>query len=189
MLPGMSRLFVIALGLATAACSSCSNPAGSQDKGTASPPVEGGKKIAVPGGDRNIGAPGGPVDDPKNHLHPDEGTLTIDKAAAKPGAEATAGIKVVPATGYHLSTDYPIKLTLEAPDGVKLAKTELTAGGRDKAQGDATTLSEKLVEFAVKATADKPGAYEIKGMFKFGVCDDQACHPKRQPITIAVAAQ
>ena len=52
-------------------------------------------------------------------------------------------MKLAPATGYHVATDYPIKLTLEAPAGVTLAKTELTAGGRNKVQGDAETLSEQ----------------------------------------------
>ena len=27
----------------------------------------------------------------------------------------------------------------------------------------------------------RPGSYEIKGMFKFGVCDKDSCHPKKQP--------
>ncbi len=71
---------------------------------------------------------------------------------------------------------------------MKLAKVELTAGGRDKAQGDAQTLTEQLVAFSVKATADKAGAFEIKGVFKFGVCDKDSCHPKKQPITITVNA-
>ena len=79
-------------------------------------------------------------------------------------------------------------MTFDPTPGVTLTKTELTAGGRDKTQGDADTLSEQLLAFGVKATADKPGAYEIKGTFKFGVCDKDSCHPKRQPITIVVAA-
>jgi hypothetical protein len=102
------------------------------------------------------------------------------------GAEASAGVKVAPATGYHMSTDFPIKLTLDAPDGVKLAKEEQLAG-KGK-QGDATEFSEKQLAFTVKATADKPGTYEVKGWFRFGVCDKDSCHPKTQPISIAVAA-
>ncbi len=39
-----------------------------------------------------------------------------------------------PASGFHVNTEFPIKLTLEAPAGVTLAKTEFTAGG-SKAQG------------------------------------------------------
>ena len=128
------------------------------------------------------------ADDARFHLSADEGTLTIDKAEGKPGADLVANIKVTPASGRHLSTEFPIKVTFEPTDGVKLAKTELTAGGNDKSQGDAATLSEQLLAFAVHATAEKPGAYEVKGVLKFGVCDQENCHPKKQPITIAVAA-
>jgi hypothetical protein len=126
------------------------------------------------------------VDDPKFHLKPDEGTLEVGKAEGKAGSETVAAIKLTPSTGYHISTDFPIKLTLETPDGVKLAKTELTAGKGEK--GDADAFSEQALAFAVKATADKAGSYEVKGVFKFGVCDKESCHPKKQPITIQVAA-
>jgi hypothetical protein len=185
MLQAMSRFVFLAFALA--ACS-CGKSASNQDKAAA--PQE--EKIAVPGGTK-----GGPVegaqttadaDDPKFHLQPEEGTITVGKAEAKAGAEAAANVSLAPSKGYHIATDYPIKLTLEQPSGVKLAKVELTAGGRNKVQGDAATLSEQALAFAVKATADKAGAYEIKGVFKFGICEKEACHPKKQPITITVAA-
>ena len=70
--------------------------------------------------------------------------------------------------------------------GVKLAKAEYTAGKGQK--GDADAFSEQALGFSVKCTAQKPGSYEVKGWFKFGVCDKDSCHPKRQPITITVAA-
>ena len=44
---------------------------------------------------------------PRFHLKPEEGTLTVDKAEGKAGAEATAEVKLAPATGYHVATDYP----------------------------------------------------------------------------------
>jgi len=185
----MSRQIWLAGLFTLAACSSCSKSAGNQDKDTVAPPTAT-DRIAVPGGIKGPttgGAPT-PTNDPRFELQADEGTLTIDKAEGKAGAELVAMIKVAPTAGRHLATDYPIKMTLEAPDGVKLTKAELTAGGRDKAQGDATTLSEQQLAFTIKATCDKAGAYEIKGTFKFGVCDSESCHPKKQPFKITVAA-
>jgi hypothetical protein len=169
---------------AVASCSS--KPAANQDP--AAPP--GGDKIAVPGAK---GAPPPVVntantDDVRFQLQADEGTLTIDKAEGKAGADLIANIKITPAAGRHVSTEFPIKITFEPTDGVKLAKTELSAGGSEKSQGDAATLSEQLLAFAVHASSDKPGSYEVKGMLKFGICDKDSCHPKKQPITIAVAA-
>ena len=178
MLTAMRRLGIGFLVL-FAGCSGCSKS--SADKPAAPPPAA---EPATPAGAPT--AKPQPVDDPHFHLQPEEGTLTIDKASAKAGSEASAAIKVAPGSGYHLSTDFPIKLTLEPPDGVKLAKAELVAGKGQK--GDADAFSEQQLAFTVKATADKPGSYEVKGWFRFGVCDKDSCHPKRQPIAIAVAA-
>lgn len=197
MLPAMLRAAAVALVMISA----CGKSASNQDKDKPTTP-SGEERIEVPGAEgAAIGTQGAAegttqptppppqVDDPRFHLQPEEGALTVDKGEAKAGSEATASIKLAPGTGYHIATDYPIKLTLEAPEGVKLAKAELTAGGRNKVQGDAETLSEQSLAFAVKATAEKVGAYEIKGVFKFGICEKDSCHPKKQPITITVAAK
>jgi hypothetical protein len=186
----MFRPISIAAVLLMTACSCSSKPAANQDPAT---PPGGGDKIAVPGAKGAAppiaggGAPT-PADDARFQLQADEGTLTIDKAEGKAGADLIANIKITPASGRHVSTEFPIKITLEPTDGVKLAKSELTAGGSEKSQGDAATLSEQLLAFAVHASPDKPGSYEVKGMLKFGICDKESCHPKKQPITIVVAA-
>lgn len=171
--------------LLTIALAACGKSAGNQEKPSASPPAPSqGDKAPAPA----VAQAGcGSADDPKFFLKPDEGTLTIDKVDGAAGAEASAGVKVAPGTGYHMSTDFPIKLCLEAPAGVTLAKTEFNAGKGEK--GDADAFSEQALGFAVKATAAKAGSYEIKGVFKFGVCDKESCHPKKQPVTITVAAK
>lgn len=211
MLPGMSRFAVLALLIA---CGNGSKPAADQAKTAPS----GEEKIAVPGakggpaegaigaagtdGSAATGAPA-PDDpskvseatkqrskDPKFNLQqPKEGTLTVGKVEAKAGAAATAEIKLAPGAGYHVATDYPIKVWLEAPSDVSVEKAYLTAGGRNKTQGDAATLSEENLTFAVKATPAKAGTYEIQGVFSFGICEKDSCHPRTQPITIQVAAK
>ena len=180
MLPAMSRWAVI---LVLGACN-----CGSHEAKQEQPKSVGPEKIAVPTDDKaaQVQPQSTGNDNPQFHLKPEEGSLTT-KCEAKPGA-LTASFEVQPASGYHISQDYPIKLTIEAPAGVKVDKTELTAGGRDKSQGDAQQLTEQHLAFAVKATPDKPGNYEIKGTFKFGVCDKDSCHPKKQPVTIQCAA-
>ncbi|HEX5060943.1 MAG TPA: hypothetical protein VFV99_16360 [Kofleriaceae bacterium] len=197
----MSRALVLAILIGSTGCAACGNGSKSPgDQGKVPANASGEEKISVPGakGAADTGGPGsaatpasagiGNADDPRFHLKPEEGSITVDKAEGKAGAEATAALKLAPATGYHVATDYPIKLLLEAPAGVKVAKSELSAGGRNKDQGDASTLTEQGLAFAIKATADKPGSYEIKGVFKFGICEKDSCHPKKQPITITVAA-
>jgi hypothetical protein len=192
MLRAMSRVYVLAL-LIGAACGNGSKSPGDQGK---APTVAGGdEKISVPGA--VTGAPQGSADsaqamtsadDPRFHLKPEEGSIKVDEGQAKAGAEAVAKLALAPATGWKVATDYPIKLQLEAPAGVTLVKTEMSAGGRNKVQGDAATLTEQALSFDIKATADKAGSYEIKGVFKFGICEKESCHPKKQPVTITVAA-
>jgi hypothetical protein len=186
MLRGMSRWALLAVAIVA-----CGKSAGNQDTGSKAAPPSGPEKIVVPGSD-NTPTPveqAKAPDNPQFHLQPEEGTLTIEKVDGKPCSDTTANVKVEPAAGYHVSMEYPIKLALEAPDGVKLPKAELTAGGSSKSAGDAKTYSEKMLEFDVKSSADKPGSYEIKGTFKFGVCDKESCHPKKQPITIQIACK
>jgi hypothetical protein len=154
-------------------------PTGS-DKGPAVPAADDPSKLTQATKDR--------AQNPMFQLKPEEGTLTIAKAEGKAGAATSADIKLAPGTGYHVATDFPIKLWLETPDGVKVEKTFLTAGGRNKDQGDATTLTEQSLSFAVKATPEKAGTYEIQGVFSFGICEKDSCHPRTQPITIQVAA-
>ena len=69
----------------------------------------------------------------------------------------------------------------------KLDKAEYDSGKGEK--GNADTFGEKGLGFVVKAIAEKAGDYTINGVFKFGVCDAQSCHPKRQPIAIFVHAK
>lgn len=208
MLASMSRFAIVALLTGVlSACGNGSKSAGDQQK-SAAPPTEG--KVAVPGaglpaeGDQGatVGASRGADDpaklspatkerakDPKFNLQPSEGTLTVGKVEGAAGTAGAAEIKLTPASGYHIATDYPIKIWLESPEGVQLEKSFLTAGGRNKSQGDAATLSEEALAFAVKATPDKAGSFEIEGVFSFGICEKDSCHPRTQPIKIQVAAK
>jgi hypothetical protein len=200
-LRGMSRL--VLLGLCVAAA--CSKSAGNQDKVSSPPPPSSGGPdvIAVPQGGPTMGhpqagaqAPDGaagkasPGDADRSRLRPEEGKLAIESPAdAKAGAEAVAKVIVTPATGYHVNTEYPTKLTLTTPQGVTLAKAELVAGGHDKGKGDADALDEKQLAFAVKLTPAASGSYTINGSFKFAVCDASQCLPKKETIAITVAAK
>lgn len=128
-------------------------------------------------------------DDARYKLKPEEGKLAIEPVSAKAGAEAVARITVTPGSGYHVNTEYPIKLTLTPPAGVTLAKDKFVAGGHDKAQGDADALDEKQLAFAIKLTPASSGDYTINGNFKFAVCDKDQCLAKQETIAIAVAAK
>jgi len=199
----MHRLALIAVCVAAAACS---KSAGNQDKVASVPPGPGAttggaggpEVIAVPqGGPKMAGAATAPgataapgADDDRFKLKPEEGKLAIEPPAdAKAGSEAVAKIVVTPGRGYHVNTEYPIKLTLTQPDGVTLAKATFVAGGHDNGKGDADALDEKQLAFAVKLTPAASGSYTINGSFKFAVCDKDQCLAKKETIAIAVAAK
>jgi hypothetical protein len=196
----MSRLALLVLCVAAA----CSKSAGNQDKIASPPaPAAGGSPevIAVPqaGTGPAMGhpaqaaapapAPSG-ADDDRFKLRPEEGRLAIESPAdAKAGSESIAKITVTPGAGYHVNTEYPIKLTLTSPTGVALAKAEFVAGGHGNPKGDADALDEKQLAFAVKLTPAASGSYTINGNFKFAVCDHDQCLAKKETIAIAVAAK
>lgn len=201
-MPAMSRLAVLALSVATTAFA-CAGCGGNHDKvsaapaGSAAPAAP--EVIAAPMapamGAQPAGMPAAPAaaaagDDDRFKLKPEEGNLAIDAPAdAKAGAEAVAKITVTPGKGYHVNTEYPIKLTLTPQPGVALAKSELVAGGRVNGKGDADALDEKQLVLAVKLTPAASGSYTINGSFKFAVCDKDQCLAKKETIAIAVAAK
>jgi len=172
---------ILLLVLVVASCKKSTAPTHEEDV-TGSPP---GERIPVPGAEI-AGEKQAPATNAQA-LKPEEGTLVVDPIEAAAGATATALVKIVPSAGYHVSTKYPTTLTLSAPAGVHLEKTAFAAGKEKK--GDAETFSERGLSFAVKAVADGAGTYEIKGTFSFGVCTDENCHPKTQPIAIAMAVK
>src|SRR5512140_350810 len=123
-LPGMSRLALLALCV----IASCSKSAGNQDKVAPPPPSPAtgtSDVIPVPHGGPSMGQPkeavpaSAPPADDRSRLQPQEGKLAIELPAdAKAGAEAIAKVTVTPGAGYHVNTEYPTKLTLTPPQGV-----------------------------------------------------------------------
>ena len=192
----MSR-WSFAVVLLVAACTKSAPKDNGSSTGTEA--KGGGDRVMVPGGEvapPKMGVGGGESvqakgagGDPQK-LAPDEGKLAIDAPAdAKAGAEATAKITVTPGAGYHVNTEFPTKLTLTAPEGVTLAKTEWKMGGPSKDKGDADVFEEQQLLLGIKLTAAKSGSYTINGTFKFAVCDKDSCRPKKETIAIQVAAK
>jgi hypothetical protein len=201
MMRGMTRFAVLVVSIVAVGFAGCSKSAGSQDK-VSSPPPAAGDTIAVPKGPAPTmggaatpagGAPAAPAptaDDDRMKLKPEEGTLAVVVPPdAKAGAETIARITVTPGKGYHVNTEYPTKLQITPTSGVTVPKTEFTAGGHDKAKGDAAELEEQGMAFAVKLTPSASGSYTVSGKFKFAVCDASQCLPKKEAIAITLAAK
>lgn len=101
--------------------------------------------------------------------------------SAKASTRTTATVKVEPAGGYKMNLDYPTKLSVTAPEGVKLEKAKLT-----KADGRVDT---KSVEFDVAFTAETKGKKAFTGELKFAVCTENDCIPQVQAVSFEVEVQ
>lgn len=108
--------------------------------------------------------------------------LAVAAVNGKPGAETIAKVVVTPGSGYHVNKDYPTKLVLQPPAGVTIAKAELVTA-------DAAKLTDNELVFDVKLTAAQPGTYTVDGRFKFAVCTESTCDPKKKKITLQLAVQ
>jgi hypothetical protein len=188
----MSRWVVLALSLA--ACSKSAAP--QSDTGSKSVESSGGQltgnapEMGGPKAIMNV-APGGKptAAGDSQRLSPTEGTLAINVPAdAKAGAEVVATIVVTPGEGYHVNKEFPTKITMAKIDGVTFAKDQLIAGGADATKGDADTMEESKLAFSVKMTPTA-GTHTVTGTFKFAVCDKDTCLPKKETISIQVAAK
>lgn len=104
--------------------------------------------------------------------------LNIVKPAAKVNVKAVATVKVTAKGDYHINTEYPAKLSLTAPEGVKLDRNKLTLQD--------ATLTEKVLKFDVKLTASTAGKKTITGELKGAVCTENECLPFNENVSIEV---
>jgi hypothetical protein len=93
---------------------------------------------------------------------------------AAAGAKAVAKLVLKPTTGYHLNKEFPTNLKVKPPAGVKVDKAE-------QGIADAAKFEEKVATFEVAFTSDA-GAKEFAATFKFAVCTESTCDPKREKL-------
>lgn len=107
--------------------------------------------------------------------------IKIDGKSAKANAKGESTIVITPAAGYHVNQEFPLKLKLTAPGGVKLEKDVIAKGDK------AAKLEEQKLGFTVAYTADSPGKKTITGELKFAVCKgEQECLPQKETVSIDV---
>lgn len=176
---------VLAAGLA-AALAGCS----SKKSSTKAPPATP-DGVAATGGAKGPAVPPPPDPATEGAVAPSPGStapdpsfeLTVEQpAAVAAAASATTRLVVHPGPGMKMNTDYPTGLTLTPPAGVTLPKATFAAT-------DAATFDHKELAFSVSMSAAAPGAYKVPGTFKFAVCDEGACYPKKRAVELVLAVQ
>lgn len=98
------------------------------------------------------------------------------------GSEGTVKVTMVPKAPWHMNLDFPTSLALRPTDGVQLAKAEMK-------KADAIKLDDTSAEFAVKFTPAAAGEKQFTGIFKFAVCQDEACSPVTEEVAFKVAVK
>jgi hypothetical protein len=109
----------------------------------------------------------------------DQYELSIKSPSAKANERAVAKVSLAPKGAFHVNTEYPVKLTLSAPDGVKLEKETLR--GADAARFEKTGL-----DFEVAFVAGGSGKKSFSGELKFAVCTDTECKPATEKVSFDV---
>ena len=105
---------------------------------------------------------------------------SIKAPSAKAGASAVATIRVEPKGKYHINQEFPTKLVMDTPDGVKLAKPKMTSK-------DAAKFDDHAAEFQVAFTPESAGKKTFTGVLRFAVCEGElACVPKTEKISFTV---
>jgi len=78
--------------------------------------------------------------------------------------------------GYHVNPDYPIRVDLKGPVGLKLAKTSL-------GKPDAAEFGEESARFDVSFTAPK-GTHAVEASVDFAVCTKETCVPDQRTLAL-----
>jgi hypothetical protein len=97
----------------------------------------------------------------------------------KAGEQGTLVLSIVPVDKVHVHPQAPLKITLEATPGLKLAKTSL---------GKADPVDPKAEgrRFEVPFVAAAAGKQEARAKVDFFICSDQWCVKQVKDVTFAV---
>ena len=99
----------------------------------------------------------------------------------KVGQAARAVVRVAPKGPWKVNLKYPIRLKLQPPAGVALAKTELAAADAQ--------VSEKEAKFEVAYTLKEAGPKTVSGELKFSVCVSDKCDIKKEAVSWTTSAR
>lgn len=105
--------------------------------------------------------------------------VTAPEVKATVGAKSKASVVLTGKKGWHLNEQAPVKLTVTPPAGVtvdkpKLARKDLAEDTKDRAR------------FDIAFTAAEPGKKTIDAEASFVICQEQACKPVKEKVSVVV---
>ncbi len=110
-----------------------------------------------------------------------DGSYEISKTDARmtAGGKGKATVTIAARKGWHLNAEAPLTLKLVPQPGVEVDKAKL---GRS----DLALSNETSARFDIGLTATEPGKKMVEAETGFVLCQEQACRPIKENLTIAV---
>ncbi len=109
----------------------------------------------------------------------DQYDVSIKSPSARSNERAVVTVSLAPKGGFHVNTEYPVKLTITAPDGVNVEKVKQT-------KDDAKRFEKTGLDFEVAFVAAGSGRKSFTGELKFAVCTDTECKPTTEKVSFDV---
>lgn len=109
----------------------------------------------------------------------DQYDVNVKSPSAKANERAVVKLSIAPKGAFHMNLEYPTKLTIVAPDGVKIEKEKQT-------KDDAKRFEKGGADFEVAFVAAGAGKKSFTGEIRFAVCTDTDCKPTSEKVAFDV---
>lgn len=113
-----------------------------------------------------------------------EDTHTVKTALTKVavGVPATVSVTIEGRNGWHINSEAPVSLKLAPQAGVSVSKAK-------QSRSDLVESTETKARFDVSATLAEAGAKTISAEASFVVCQESACKPVKESLTLSLATE
>jgi hypothetical protein len=95
------------------------------------------------------------------------------------GGTGTASLTIKVSGGWHVNDEAPISVVLTPPPGLSVKKDKLT-------RADLAASSKESARFDIPVTASEAGKKTIGAEARFVLCQEQACKPVKETVTLAI---
>jgi hypothetical protein len=107
--------------------------------------------------------------------------VTHTDPTAAVGTRSKASVTVSARKGWHLNAEAPLTLKMTPAPGVAVDKNKLV-------RGDLALSSDSTARFDVGVTPSEPGKQAIEAELSFVLCQEEACRPIKEKLTLTVEA-
>jgi len=109
--------------------------------------------------------------------------MTVTSWEGPIGEEGYVVVSIEARDGYKINTEYPQKVVMsEPPEGLSLPLRTLRMEHAERE-------SDQRLVFSVPAVPDRAGEYDLTGIVRLSVCNDDVCKIGKEQLSARVVAQ